>query len=487
LKIILPIVCAVVFGFAIPWPWSLAGPLMLLVVVVWCSRRHLNKTNPITAKIAGVVIREDSFRTNFWVKGATGSGKNTSAIATLAHEVFKRNRTFGALILDIRGDFSEEMTAIAANYGRSSDLILLEVRPDGALDWTPKQRLNLAEGLDPGTVAKMVADANATLLAGRDDKGFFRKQATDHIAMALEGLALVGLDVTLSNALEVLSREEMMESFLMRLEALPCPAATKISKHFRLSYRLKGAPEQFEGVRGTIENFLSYVRKEQIAEITCRDSTFDFGKALDSGRLIVVKAPNSLLLERQFISLMLKFRFYHHLLSRFSKSAKERSQENLLILAADESQGIISASENSLGDDVMLALIRGARGTAIFATHSFASYVAVVGEPYARVIAQNLRWRFLCTGADELDAVESADFIGKKPTKRIERSWEGLRMRTRHIVEDTYIIKPHQIRQLRRHWVILVRGDRPSKPRRVFLPPLNSKGEIAEWFGWDSL
>lgn len=121
------------------------------------------------------------------------------------------------------------------------------------------------------------------------------------------------------------------------------------------------------------------------------------------------------------------------------------------------------------------------------ASHGFSSFNATVGEDYARVIAQNLRWRVMFTGADQNDAEESANFIGKKLVTTCERSWEGFRLRRRYIKEEKYIVAPHKIRQLRPHRAIIAPGTNPGKPKRVLLPPLNSKGVIPEWFGINSL
>jgi hypothetical protein len=84
--------------------------------------------------------------------------------------------------------------------------------------------------------------------------------------------------------------------------------------------------------------------------------------------------------------------------------------------------------------------------------------------------------------ADEADAVQAADFIGKK--RVVKRSW-GYSAGKRNVnynETEEHKIKPHKLRNLRDHECVLVHCEQGF--RRVTLPPLEADGTIAKWFSW---
>jgi len=82
--------------------------------------------------------------------------------------------------------------------------------------------------------------------------------------------------------------------------------------------------------------------------------------------------------------------------------------------------------------------------------------------------------------ADEADAVQAADFLGKKQV--VKRSWgssAGKRSVNFHDTEE-HKIKPHKLRNLRDHECVLVHCEKGFQ--RLTLPPLEANGEVARWF-----
>ena len=86
--------------------------------------------------------------------------------------------------------------------------------------------------------------------------------------------------------------------------------------------------------------------------------------------------------------------------------------------------------------------------------------------------------------ADEADAVQAADFIGKK--RVIKRSWgfSAGRRNVNYSETEEHRIKPHKLRNLHDHECVLVHCERGF--RRVTLPPLEPDGTLSRWFsrGW---
>ena len=146
-------------------------------------------------------LRADFCR-GWLVTGDTGSGKTRSGITPLLYQVFQNEPGWGGLCIDDKGLYWETLCEMARHFGRENDLILLQVRPDGApASWQPRHTYNLTSdrSIPYNTFSKAVVDT-ASSLGQSGDKGFFKNQAQVHISRALEMLREIGVDVTLENA-----------------------------------------------------------------------------------------------------------------------------------------------------------------------------------------------------------------------------------------------------------------------------------------------
>jgi hypothetical protein len=79
--------------------------------------------------------------------------------------------------------------------------------------------------------------------------------------------------------------------------------------------------------------------------------------------------------------------------------------------------------------------------------------------------------------ADEADAVQAADFLGKK--RVVERSWghSAGKRKVNYSETEEHKLKPHKLRGLRDHECVLVHCERGF--RQVELPPLEANGTLA--------
>jgi len=105
-----------------------------------------------------------------------------------------------------------------------------------------------------------------------------------------------------------------------------------------------------------------------------------------------------------------------------------------------------------------------------------------LGNGKAKVLTLNLRNRLIFRVADEADAVQAADFIGKK--RVVKRSWgySASKSNTNYSETEEYKIKPHKLRNLRDHEFVLVHCE--DGFRRVTLPPIEADGAVATWFSY---
>ena len=286
--------------------------------------------------------------------------------------------------------------------------------------------------------------------------------------------------VTLLGAFELLSDRELLEEEMENLEALlETPRREAVYAHFANRF-LTQPDEQLGGVRETIANYLQYFLTPEVAEVFCTgESTFDFS-SIDQGKIILTTMPQKFQTERRYVNTFLKLLYYNHALRRFDKPKADRAKHNLLILWADEAQRFMTASEDGTGDYNCVDVIREAGATVVAAAQSTTSLVPPLGNDKAKVLTLNLRNRLIFRAADEADAVQAADFLGKK--RVVKRSWgcSAGKRNVNYSETEEHKIKPHKLRNLRDHECVVVHCERGF--RRVTLPPLESDNRVAPWF-----
>jgi len=454
----------------------LVGVAMGSLGWLWLVARSPGR-GELVARLRGFVWYRHTFCQHFLITGATGSGKTLSGILPLLFEVFKCQPRFGGLCVDYKGVLHERIRAMAAHFGRGADVLVLAVRPVGAAaGWQPPHRFNLVgdRSIPFGTYARCVVDT-AVAMGNRHEQSFFRRAAQIHIGKALEALAALDYEVTLENAHNLLVNPPDTQAVLAQLSAHGRNHA--LAEHFR-NY-LAQPPEQLAGITGTVGNYLHAFTQPEIAEVFCRDSTFNL-RDVDQGRIICLDLPQRYLTERRFVGTFLKLLFYTHALARFDAPRSERTKHNLLLLLADECQHFVTASEDGLSDHSVVDVIREAGVAVIAATQSTTSLVPVLGAEPAKVFTLNLRNRLIFTAADEADARASAEFLGKV-TKRERSVTRGEGRRTETFSErEEFQVKPHELRALRKHRCILVHCTQGH--RKVLLPPCEADGSVSRWF-----
>ncbi len=336
-----------------------AGGILLALIAAWLLFVPRNRKSCV-ARLGGLKWKRNQFCRGWLITGDTGSGKTSSGINQLVHQVFQNEPTWGGLCIDEKGVYWETLSAMARHYGRERDLIHLQIRADDTdAQWTPPNRYNLTgdRSIPFTTYAKSIVDT-ATSLGQGGDKGFFKSQAQTHIAHALELLFELNRPVTMLNAFELLSDRDLLEEEMENLERLhETPHRAAVYAHFANRF-LNQPEEQHGGVRETIGNYLQYFLTPEVAEVFCTgESTFDFA-AIDQGKIILTTMPQKFQTERRYVNTFLKLLYYSHALRRFDKAKADRAKNNLLILWADEAQRFMTASEDGTSDYNCVDVIR---------------------------------------------------------------------------------------------------------------------------------
>ncbi len=438
----------------------------------------------IVCSLAGYRWSINDFCRGWLITGDTGSGK-TFALRKVMHQVFARTkqRPWGGLLIDEKGDEVKALVEIAARHGRSQDVFLLETRPDDApADWQPKERFNLLSDLriPSSTYAKALVDTAAMTGGKEGEQAFFRNQSLINIGEGIELLRVMGRVPTVSDLLEVLRYRDILNGCLREVEskaqAQPqsegAATAARVVNHFRNSF-LRQPEEQLGGIISTIETFLLFFTKPEIAEVFCTaENTFDFDM-IEHGGIIAVSMPQKLSVERRYLNCLLKLLYYQHVRQRFR--VKDKSKLNLLVLWQDEVQRFISEADGDV--DIM----RSARGTSVMATQSKMSlFPPLGGKEKAQVTILNLRNRIMFTAADKDCGELSADLLGKRQEwKRSISSGKGGRNTSRS-EEENYWIRPAEFMTLPKFHAVLRHAS--GRWKRCLVTPVDNRNRVPRWF-----
>ena len=115
-------------GFRTSHLVTVGAGLALVLLAVWLLIPAKPKSK--VARLGGVTWKRNQFCRGWLITGDTGSGKTSSGINQLAHQVFQNEPRWGGLCIDEKGVYWETLSAMARHYGREDDLVHLQIHAD---------------------------------------------------------------------------------------------------------------------------------------------------------------------------------------------------------------------------------------------------------------------------------------------------------------------------------------------------------------------
>lgn len=435
----------------------------------------------VVVRLGGLSWSMEDFVRGWLITGRTGSGKTQSGINTITYQIFQNVKNWGGICLDQKGLYWEILVRMAARFGRSDDLILLQTRPTGeSVLWRPPHTINITGNPDvpSSTYAKVIVDTALSLTGGRGGNPFFPIRAQLAIQMAFDILRHLECFVTIPNIHSLLMNQTDADALMKRLDDRGDERSEELLASIQGYF--DQPPEQFGGVQGTLSTYLEFFLNREIAEVFCADEpTFSVSK-IDQGKIVCLAMPQKFQSERLYINTILKLSYYFHALSRFDKPAEEREKDNLLILFADEGQEIITGAESAFADHRAAGVIREAKATIVLATQAYTSLLGSLDKRYADVLMLNLSNELIFTVANHDSAVIAAKNIGEHEVT--EKSW-GWSAGKRSYNYQTRI-KPwfdaFRLRKLPRFTAIVCHCEKPFRKR--LLAPITPEGIYPIWF-----
>ena len=197
----LSIVGAIAGQFLLIAPYSWLVVLLCALFGAWSLFGESHVGN-VVVRLGGLTWSMEDFVRGWLITGRTGSGKTQSGINTITFQIFQNVNNWGGICLDQKGLYWEILVRMAAHFGRSEDLILLQTRPDGeSILWRSPYSINLTGNPDvpASTYAKVIVDTALSLTGGRGGNPFFPIRAQLSIQTAFEILRHIDSYVTIPN------------------------------------------------------------------------------------------------------------------------------------------------------------------------------------------------------------------------------------------------------------------------------------------------
>ncbi len=226
----------------------------------------------VVVRLGGLSWSMEDFVRGWLITGRTGSGKTQSGINTITFQIFQNVKNWGGICLDQKGLYWEILVRMAAHFGRSDDLVLLQTRPEGeSMLWRPPHSINLTGNpkVPASTYAKVIVDTAISLTGGRGGNPFFPIKAQLSIQMAFEILRHLESYVTIPNIhrllLSSIDTTKTVEDLSKRSDQRSRELLASLKSY------LEQPPEQLGGVQGTLSTYLEFFLNHEIAEVFCAE------------------------------------------------------------------------------------------------------------------------------------------------------------------------------------------------------------------------
>lgn len=342
-----------------------------------------------------VILPEKSLYQNILITGTTGSGKTSSAMypfckQLIEYQSFDPSKKLGMLILDVKGNFYEQVLKFAKSAFRENDIVLIKL--ENSITYNPLDKPNLK--------ASVLADRLKTILllfSPNNSDSYWLDKSAQVLTECIKLCRLYNNNyVTFTELHKLIFSNSYYEEKINVLKRMFKSA--KFSKE--QCFELLTAIEFFEGEFKNLDSRVLSIIKSEISRITSMfisdysvqkifcpskdEITFPgFASVLEQGKIVVLSmnlAENQNL--ARFIAAYLKLDFQTEVLASLTNHCNIRPS----VFLCDEFHEFVTST-----DSAFFAQSREAKCINIVATQSYSSLLNTLKDPTCvRVLTQNL-------------------------------------------------------------------------------------------------
>ena len=379
------------------FPWS-SDELQLII-----GLKHQQLSAKYVRNPEWIVVPESGIFQNFLITGTTGTGKTASVMYPLTKQILlyganDPSKKAGMLILDVKGNYYQQVLAYAKECGREKDVILISMDSECDTYYNPVYKPGM-EPIDLAKRSQAVMELNSRGVSKGGDSQFWDGKAMLMMAECIRLLNGAKQYFTLADIHKVLSNEMYLREMLDKYDIEFDKGNITQFNHDQTKTYFHG---EFQGGRDggatrvaeTIKSCLQlitgfFVSSEKINEKFCppkRKLNFTgFSEVINEGKIVVMginvfEYPQV----AQTIAAFLKSDFEQEVLKRTASSNLNRTRPVFLI--CDEAQNFVTSEEAAF-----CGVSRESRCCTILATQSYSSLQMALGNQSAsNTLQQNL-------------------------------------------------------------------------------------------------
>ncbi len=373
-----------------------------------------------------IYIPESGLYQNFLITGTIGSGKTSSAMYPFTRQLLEfnqknPNKKIGMLILDVKGNFYQQVKKYAKQYQLEQDLIIIELK--SKIHYNPLHKPNLK----PQVLANRLKTI-LLLFSENNTESYWIDKAEEILTECIKLCRLYNNNyVTFLEIHKLVTEPYYYQEKISILKDLFTSSQLSNSQIYELNSSLSFFQKEFENLDSRTKGILI----SEITRITnCFISDFDvmstfcspleeltftgFSEVLEQGKIVVLNMNIS---EYHSLSKMvaayLKLDFQTEIISNLSKGYSKTSA-----FICDEYDKYVTKS-----DGEFFSLSREAKCINIVSTQSYSSLKATLKEEaQLKVITQNLINKIWFRTDDIFTIEEAQKQLGKEEKERTSKS-----------------------------------------------------------------
>ena len=380
----------------------------------------------INEKGEEVKISEKGLFQNILITGTIGTGKTTSAMYPLTEQIIKYNsdnalKKIGLLVLDVKGNYANQVETLAKKYNRQKDLIIINL--SGKIKYNPLDKPNLK--------ASVLANRLRTILelfSNENHESYWLDKAEQTLTEAIKFCRLYNNKyVTFSEIYKIIFLQDYFEKQILNIKDLFKNSFFNDEEMFNLLSCIDYFEKEFfaldERTKAIIKSEISiitniFISDYNVSKCFCPNKDEinfkGFKEMLESGKIVVLQMNIAEYRNlSKIIATYLKLDFQTEVMNQLSSNNNPR----ISAFISDEYHEYISEI-----DSKFFAECREAKCINILATQSYTSLLnSIKSEKSIKVILQNLINK-LWYRTDDIFTIEEA----QKQIGKVDKEKESL-------------------------------------------------------------